>query len=92
MAAGLPVAASAVGALPELLEPEALVAPGDPQALAEAIGRLKADRKAGERGRARVGELCSPDAVARRLRTIYEEALAEREEAATVDAAAGDPS
>ncbi|MEA2216978.1 MAG: hypothetical protein QOK19_2539 [Solirubrobacteraceae bacterium] len=92
MAAGLPVAASAVGALPELLEPEALVAPGDPRALAEAIGRLKADRKAGERGRARVGELCSPDAVARRLRTIYEEALAEREEAVTVDAAAGDPS
>ena len=28
MAAGLPVAASRVGALPELLSPEALVAPG----------------------------------------------------------------
>jgi glycosyltransferase involved in cell wall biosynthesis len=74
MAAGLPVAASEVGAFPELLGPEALVAPGDPRALAEAIGRLAGDREAGERGRARVGELCSPDAVAGGLRAIYAEA------------------
>ncbi len=38
MAAGLPVVASRVGALPELLDDDALVAPGDAQALAEAIG------------------------------------------------------
>jgi glycosyltransferase involved in cell wall biosynthesis len=74
MAAGLPVAASAVGALPELLGPEELVAPGDPRALAAAIGRLAGDRAAGERGRARVEELCSPQVVAAGLRAIYEEA------------------
>jgi glycosyltransferase involved in cell wall biosynthesis len=74
MAAGLPVAASEIGAFPELLGAEALVAPGDPRALAEAIGRLAGDREAGERGRARVEELCSPDAVAGGLRAIYAEA------------------
>jgi glycosyltransferase involved in cell wall biosynthesis len=72
MAAGLPVAASAVGALPELLDAEALVSPGDPGALAAAIGRLAGDREVGERGRARVAQMCSPEAVAGRLRDIYE--------------------
>src|SRR6185312_2493340 len=47
MAAGLPVAASRIGALPELIEDRALVAPGDPRALAEAIGRLAGDRELG---------------------------------------------
>ena len=51
---GVPVAASRVGALPELLEPQALVAPGDAAALAGAIERLAGDRAAGERGRERV--------------------------------------
>ncbi len=71
MAAGLPVAASRVGALPELLEDESLVAPGEASGLAEAIGRLAGDRAAGERGRARVAALCSPEAVAEGLRGIY---------------------
>jgi glycosyltransferase involved in cell wall biosynthesis len=92
MAAGLPVAASAVGALPELLGPEELVAPGDPGALAEAIGRLAGNREAGERGRARVGAVCGPDVVAAGLRAIYEEASPEDEEPATLGAAADDPS
>jgi glycosyltransferase involved in cell wall biosynthesis len=74
MAAGLPVAASRIGALPELLEEPALVAPGDPGALAEAIGRLGGDRERGARGRARVAELCAPEVVAAGLAAIYDEA------------------
>ena len=74
MAAGLPVAASRVGALPELLDGEALVPPGDAAALAEAIGRLAGDREAGERGRRRVQALCSPETVASGLASVYEQA------------------
>ena len=40
MAAGLPVAASRVGALPELIDEQGLVPAGDPGALAQAIARL----------------------------------------------------
>jgi glycosyltransferase involved in cell wall biosynthesis len=72
MAAGIPVVASSVGALPELVAPEALVAPGDAGALAEAIARLAGDRAAGERGRARVGELCAPAVVAAALADVYD--------------------
>ena len=71
MAAGLPVLASRIGALPELVEESALVEPGDPAALAQAIGRLWGDVAVGERGRARVRELCGPDVVAEGLRRIY---------------------
>lgn len=71
MACGLPVAASAVGALGELLGPEALVAPGDPEALAAAIRRLAADKAAGSAGRRRIASLCSPEVVAEGLREIY---------------------
>jgi glycosyltransferase involved in cell wall biosynthesis len=71
MAAGLPVAATRVGALPELVEEAALVEPGDAVALAEAIGRLWGDAHAGERGRMRVRELCSPAVVAEGLAAVY---------------------
>jgi glycosyltransferase involved in cell wall biosynthesis len=71
MAAGLPLVASRVGALPELVEDSALVEPGDPAALAQAIARLWGDTAAGERGRTRVGELCGPETVADGLRRIY---------------------
>jgi glycosyltransferase involved in cell wall biosynthesis len=71
MAAGLPVAASRVGALPELLEPEALVPAGDARALAQRIARLAGDRAAGARGRERVRTLCSPEAVAQVLADVY---------------------
>jgi glycosyltransferase involved in cell wall biosynthesis len=74
MAAGLPVAASRIGALPELLDEMALVPPGDAVAMAEAIGRLAGDRELGARGRSRVAELCAPDVVAARLAAIYDEA------------------
>jgi glycosyltransferase involved in cell wall biosynthesis len=72
MAAGLPVVGSHVGALPELLEEHALVAPGDPVALAAAMARVGADREAGERGRRRVRELCAPELVARTLAAVYD--------------------
>ena len=74
MAAGLPVAASRIGALPELLDGEALVPPADAAALAEAIGRLAGNGEAGERGRRRVQELCSPETVASGLGSVYEQA------------------
>ncbi len=72
MAAGLPVVASRVGALPELVDPDALVAPGDASALAGAIARLAGDRAAGERGRERVRALCAPEVVARALADVYD--------------------
>ncbi len=71
MAAGLPVVASRIGALPELVEESALVEPGDPAALSQAIGRMWGDTAAGERGRVRVRELCGPQTVADGLRRIY---------------------
>jgi len=72
MAAGLPVAASSVGALPEMVGEEGLVPPGNPRALAAAIGRLAGDRAAGERGRQRVRAMCAPEVVAASLRAIYD--------------------
>ncbi len=72
MATGLPVVASRIGALPGLVEEIGLVEPGDANALAEAIGRLWGDAAAGERGRARVRDLCSPQVVARALGRVYD--------------------
>jgi glycosyltransferase involved in cell wall biosynthesis len=72
MAAGLPVAASRVGALPELIGEEGLVPPGDAEALAGAIERLAGDTAAGERGRERVRALCAPEAVSEALGAIYD--------------------
>ena len=71
MAAGVPVVASRIGALPELVEPEGLVEPGNAAALAEAIGRRWHDAAAAERGRARVRELCAPVVVAEGLAAVY---------------------
>jgi glycosyltransferase involved in cell wall biosynthesis len=72
MAAGLPVAASAAGALPELVEAQALVAPGDARALADAIVRLVADRDAGTRALERARAVCDPELVARALAGVYD--------------------
>jgi glycosyltransferase involved in cell wall biosynthesis len=71
MAAGLPVAGSRVGALPELLEQEAMAPPGDARALAEAIERVRGDPGAGERARERIRALCAPEILAGRLAEIY---------------------
>ena len=73
MAAGLPVAASDAGALGELVDEDALVAPGDAQALARAIGRLAGDRAAaGARNLQRVRAVCSPAVVAGALARVYD--------------------
>jgi glycosyltransferase involved in cell wall biosynthesis len=72
MAAGLPVAGSRVGALPELLEPRYLAEPGDAGALARAIETLAGDREAGGRARERVLALCAPAVVGRGLADIYD--------------------
>ena len=72
MAAGLPVAGSRVGALPELVEEAGLAPAGNAGALARALSRLAGNRAAGERGRERVRALCGPEAVARRLAAIYD--------------------
>jgi glycosyltransferase involved in cell wall biosynthesis len=66
------VVGSRVGALPELLDADALVAPGDAPALADAIRRLAGDRAAGERGHERVRALCAPEVVARVLADVYD--------------------
>ncbi len=72
MACGLPVVASRVGALGELLEPEALVPAGDAHALAEAIVRFTGDRAIGERNRRRIAQLCGPEVIAAALGAIYD--------------------
>ncbi len=71
MAAGLPVAASRLGALPELVSEEGLAAPGDAGALAAAIERLCSDRDAGVRALARVRAVCAPEVVAAGLAAVY---------------------
>lgn len=76
MACGLPVAASRVGALPELLEDGCLAVPGDAGALAETIGAVLADPAAGRRGAQRIEAICSPEVVARGLADVYATAMA----------------
>jgi glycosyltransferase involved in cell wall biosynthesis len=71
MAAGVPVVASAIGALPELVDAGGLVPPGDPAALAAAARRRYADAAAGDAGLARIRELTAPDTVAARLAAVY---------------------
>jgi glycosyltransferase involved in cell wall biosynthesis len=78
LAAAVPVVASDVGALPELLESPELVAPGDATALAGAIERLAGDRLAGERGRERVRALAAPEVVADALSAIYDGRVARK--------------
>ncbi len=72
MAAGVPVVASAVGALPELCDPDGLVAPGDAAALALAARTRFRDAAAGEAGRRRVARIAAPEAVAPALAAVYD--------------------
>jgi glycosyltransferase involved in cell wall biosynthesis len=74
MAAGLPVVASNIGALPELVEPEGLVPPGDAEALARAIKLRFADEDAGNRAIETARAAASPQVVAPRLSAAYEAA------------------
>jgi MMP alpha-(1->4)-mannosyltransferase len=86
MACATPVVATTGGALPEVVGPDGhaalLVAPGDPQAMALAIGRalnnpmLRA--RMGAAGRARVVQRYTWTAAARRTAEVYRQAISER--------------
>ncbi|HET9323356.1 MAG TPA: glycosyltransferase family 4 protein [Gaiellaceae bacterium] len=85
MAAGLPVVASRVGGVPELVvegKTGLLVDPGDPGGLAEALRRLVQDpalrRRLGEAGRARVEQRFDVDAFRRAHLELYSRELARR--------------
>jgi glycosyltransferase involved in cell wall biosynthesis len=73
MADAVPVAASAIGALPELLaDPAALAAPGDAAALAAVARARFGDAGAGEAGRERIRALAAPATVASLLAAVYD--------------------
>jgi glycosyltransferase involved in cell wall biosynthesis len=76
MADGVPVVASRVGALPELVEADGLVPAGDVDALATAIGRRFGDAAAGARGIQRARERAGPETAAAALRAAYDAAEA----------------
>jgi glycosyltransferase involved in cell wall biosynthesis len=85
MAAQRPVVATAFGGPMEIVEPETtglLVPAGDPDALAEAIGKLAADRersrRMGEAGRRLVQERFPVDRFRQAMHRIWAEALAAR--------------
>jgi glycosyltransferase involved in cell wall biosynthesis len=71
MAAGVPVVASAAGALRELVEPAGLVPAGDADALAAAARARFGDAAAGEAGLGRVRALAAPEAVAPKLAAAF---------------------
>jgi glycosyltransferase involved in cell wall biosynthesis len=71
MAAGLPVAASRIGALPELVPDEWLAPPGDASALAATIRRLTRDAGAGAAAIARARAVASAEVVGPALAAIY---------------------
>jgi glycosyltransferase involved in cell wall biosynthesis len=72
MASGLPVAATAIGALTDLLPADWLAPPGDPDALAAVIERLRADPGAGARALQRIRALAAPEVVAPALAAVYD--------------------
>ncbi|MBA2263153.1 MAG: glycosyltransferase family 4 protein [Chloroflexi bacterium] len=83
MARRVPVVASAVGGIPEVITSGVdglLVPPADPGALAEAIGSLLHDldlrRRIGEAGYRTVVDRFSIDAQVRRTQALYDEELA----------------
>ncbi len=76
MACGLPVAASAVGGLPEIVDDRvgALFPPGDPAAMASCLTGLLADeglRRRGDRGRERVVSRWSNERLVDRHLEVY---------------------
>ncbi|MGH2849379.1 MAG: glycosyltransferase [Solirubrobacteraceae bacterium] len=71
MAAGVPVAASEIGALPELVPAEWLAPAGDARALAATIATLAADRDAGARALSHARSRLDPVQLAAALAEIY---------------------
>lgn len=85
MSAGVPVVATRVGSVPDLVvheETGLLVAPGDAPALAQAVGRLLDQREFADRlaarARARVAERFSLEAMASAYWAAYQQAAARR--------------
>jgi glycosyltransferase involved in cell wall biosynthesis len=78
MAAGLPVAASRIGALPELVPEAWLAPPGDAQGLAEVMRRLGDADGAGAEALERVRAVTAPERVAPALAEAYEYAMTRR--------------
>jgi glycosyltransferase involved in cell wall biosynthesis len=78
LAAGLPVAASRVGGVPELVPDEWLTPPGDAASLAAAITRILGDPSAGARALAQARAVTAPERVAPALAAVYEHAAARR--------------
>ncbi|HET9417195.1 MAG TPA: glycosyltransferase family 4 protein [Candidatus Limnocylindria bacterium] len=83
MARRVPVVASAVGGIPEVITSGVdglLVEPSDPEALAGAVSRLLGDaslrRRIGDAGYRTVAERFSIDAQVRRIESVYDEELA----------------
>jgi glycosyltransferase involved in cell wall biosynthesis len=71
MAAGLPVAASDIGALRELVPADWLTPPGDAHSLAETIATLAADPMAGSRAREHALTVVGEERIAATLAGIY---------------------
>lgn len=69
MAAGLPVVASRIGALPEIVPGEWLVPPNDPQALADTLTRVRGDSAAAGQGLRRIREVTAHAATT--LAAVY---------------------
>ncbi|MCB0217919.1 MAG: glycosyltransferase family 4 protein [Caldilineae bacterium] len=85
MAMGLPIVATRVGGIPDLVrdgETGLLVAPGAPRELADEALGLLADRETadslGRSAQRYVDRQCSPERATRRLAAIYRTVLAER--------------
>jgi len=85
MAAGLPVIATAVGGLPEVVDHEKtglLIPPRDPEALAGALARLLGDpawaRQLGENARRHVREHFSLERLGREINEIYQELVTKK--------------
>jgi glycosyltransferase involved in cell wall biosynthesis len=83
MAAGVPVVATRVGAVPEMIDDDRaglLVEPGDAEGAAAAIGELLADpahaRELGDEGRRRARERFSREQMIERTLALYDEVAA----------------
>ncbi len=83
MEAGLPIVATRVGGVPDLIDDEVhglLVEPGDPTALAAAVERMLADRpralEMGARARERRRAEFDLDVMVRKVEALYEEQFA----------------
>lgn len=89
MAAGLPIVATAVGGVPEMVEDQAsalLVEPRETRAMAEAIARVMIDtdfaRKLAANAHALVATRYAPETYVRSLVELYREIIVKRSQAA----------